>query len=227
MRKVILIASLAFTAAAGTAAAGWGTKPAATPQAGQPDCDKLAAMPNSPMSVETCKSMMGLAQVNATVDRSAVHPGDDQMSCSDIDAEMSTMRGVGPSQATKTEGSQAAGEYQATLKRQQNENEATARAQTAAIQATVVTQTIAGKATGGVAKPDAALALEKGFEAEDTARGKQMAEERKPQEARLVNAGGAVAQDMSKSIQANPRFGRLIQLAMAKKCREPGRGKAP
>jgi hypothetical protein len=221
MAKSIGLSAFSFIAAAAVAGTGNPfSKPTATPSpaSAQPSCEQIASMPNSPMSLETCKSMMALQQASNNIDPSAVHSGDDQMSCVDINAEMSTMRGVGLSQATRTESSQAAADYQAKLKQQQKEINTTGAAQTAAIRTAEVADAVVEKASGGVARTGAASKMEQGFQAQDWARGQQLAEERKPQETRLVNAGGTVAQDMTKSIQSNPRFGRLIQLAIAKKC---------
>lgn len=48
----------------------------------------------------------------------------------------------------------------------------------------------------------------------------RMATERKPSEQRLSSAVGASTQAMANGMQSNPRFSRLIQLAIAKDCKE-------
>ena len=61
-------------------------------------CDRLAGIPNAPMSVQACKAMLGMAgtaerQRASAADPSARRPGDEQLSCDAIFAEMSTLGG--------------------------------------------------------------------------------------------------------------------------------------
>ena len=57
---------------------------------GSMDCAKLAGMPNAPMSLEACEKLQGTQQAynRAASDPSAQRPGDDQMSCAQITAEL-------------------------------------------------------------------------------------------------------------------------------------------
>ena len=54
------------------------------------DCAKLASMPNAPMSLEACEKLQGTQQAynQAASDPSAQRPGDEQMTCSQITAEL-------------------------------------------------------------------------------------------------------------------------------------------
>jgi len=54
-----------------------------------------------------------------------------------------------------------------------------------------------------------------------------MAEERRPAEQRLAHAVGKNTREMSEQLQSNPRFARLVSLAMARGCRESEDTPAP
>jgi hypothetical protein len=78
------------------------------------DCNTMASMPGAPMTVEQCKSMMGLAKSGeaAMADKSAALPGDHAMSCAKIGAEMATFQNVSVSKQSIAAGSKASAEYQ-------------------------------------------------------------------------------------------------------------------
>ena len=59
------------------------------------DCDKLTGMPNAPMSVEACRTMIRMDEDDPSTHR----PGDETMSCNQIFAELRTMQGEGVSEA--------------------------------------------------------------------------------------------------------------------------------
>jgi len=69
------------------------------------ECDKLAGMPNAPISVETCRAMFGMAtSLDAAVnDPRARRPGDQGLSCTQLFDELKTMADVGISQATSAQ----------------------------------------------------------------------------------------------------------------------------
>ena len=188
------------------------------PPGGQMDCDQLASVPNPPMSVEACKQMMAAMQPSAA--SGGERPGDDAMSCADIAAEMKTMRGVGLSGAQQKENAAAASEYQAILAKQQAQATALGLEATAAVNAAAAADTATEIATGGVVRGKAAAATQAAYQARGEAMGKQMAEERKPSEQRMTAATSASAQTMSQNMQSNPRFSRLVHLAIAKSCKE-------
>ena len=192
---------------------------AASP-AGQVDCSALAATPDSPISIDTCRQMMNSAQQTeaALKDTRGAQPGDEAMSCQDIEKEMSTMQGIGLSDASRAEGSAAAAQYQAVVASQLAQLHAQgvtgAMATTAAAASDLATQI----ATGGVVNPHAAEAVQQAALAEGRVQGERMAEERRPAEQRLFNASGNNTGEMAQQLQSNPRLARLVNLAITKGC---------
>jgi len=177
-----------------------------------------------PMNVDTCRQMMSSAQKSeaALASNRAARPGDEAMSCQDIANEMSTMHGIGLSDGSRHEGQEASTQYQAVVGAQlaqlKHQGEAGAAATTAAAGADLAVQL----ATGGMVNPHAALALQQAALAQGVVQGQALAQERRPAEERLMQATGNNTAEMAQQLQANPRFARLVNLAMAKDCKEPG-----
>jgi hypothetical protein len=196
-----------------------GGAPAGSPS----ECDQLATVPNAPMSVETCKQMMGAAQAyqDAARDPSAARPGDASMSCQDIAAEMETLHGVGPSEATRQENETAAKNYRAKLAKQQTEIKAYGVATTAAVNGAAAADAAAEIGSGGVVQTHAAEAAQQAALVQGRVMGEKLAQERRPDEQRLAKAVGGSSAEMGRELQANPRYARLVQLAIARNCREP------
>ena len=78
--KAVVLMLLASSVSAQTGGAGQAAMPTADPAM----CDALANMPNAPMTVEACRSMLLLIQDDPTAHR----PGDETMTCGDIFAEL-------------------------------------------------------------------------------------------------------------------------------------------
>ncbi len=192
--------------------------------ASQVDCSALAATPNSPMSVETCRQMMSGAQQSeaALKDPRGARPGDEAMSCQDIAKEMGTMHGIGLSDASRREGSTAASQYQAVVGSQMAQLHAQGVAGAVTTSAAAAADLAAQLATGGLFNPHAAQTVQQAALAQSRVQGERMAEERRPAEQRMFNAAGNNTAEMAQQMQANPRFSRLVNLAMAKDCKEPG-----
>lgn len=185
------------------------------------DCDMLARMPNAPMSVEACRQMVGVMDPSSSSTSTGARPGDDKMSCEDIAAEMRTVKGVGLTEEQRKENAAAASEYQSTLARQQAEAGALGVEATAATQAAAAADAATTLSTGGLVQGRAAQATQAVYQARADAMGRQMAEERKPQEERLASATSASVEAMGKELRENPRYARLVQLAVARDCKGP------
>jgi hypothetical protein len=184
------------------------------------DCNQMASMPNSPMTVEQCRSMMGMAQSGQTAmnDPSGARPGDANMSCADIQAEMSHMSGVGVSEPHRQQGAKAASELQAENAKQQREIAGIAARQQVELNAAIAADQATEAASGGLAHGRAAVTLQQQQLAENKVTGERMAKEAAPKQQAVMGAVTAGGGDMVSSMQSNPRFGRLIQLAGEKGC---------
>jgi len=199
-------------------------QPAISP-AGQVDCSKLAATPDSPMSIDSCRRMMNSAQQSeAALDsaRGSARPGDEALSCQDIAKEMSTMQGIGLSDAGQAEGSEAANQYQAVVGSQIAQLHAQGVAGAMATTAAAAADTAAQLASGGLVNPHAAEAVQQAQMAQGRVQGERLAEERRPSEQRMFNAASNDTAEMLQQLQSNPRFAQLVSMAMAKGCRGPG-----
>jgi hypothetical protein len=162
-------------------------------------CEQLANMPAAPMSVESCKSMLGLA-----VDDPASHrPGDEAMSCKQIFAEMQTRlpSGVSSEEAARRE---ALVQQASTM----NERHAKANAIESAPEARAL-QT-ASVMPGPLATPVVA-ATEASLKKK-----RAVATKRYLDEANQVTAGSASA--IEQTFGDDPRRKRLGQLAAQKGC---------
>jgi hypothetical protein len=219
-----LVSVFAFSSWLGCAAALAQTQPLTPVGAGSPaeqiDCGALAATRNSPITLDACKQMMsGARQAEAaTKDSRGVRPGDDAMSCADIEKEMSTMRGMGPSEANRAEAGAAATEYGAKVESKLAQLRAEGVAATAAINAAAAADLATQLATGGLVNPHTAQAMQQAALAQGVVQGDRMAKEMQPSGQRMFKATASGTQEMAQQMQSNPRFARLISLAMTKDC---------
>ena len=190
--------------------------PAATP-----DCAQIAAMPDAHVSLEACQKMMASQQAynGALADPSASRPGDEQMSCDQIMAEMKQQQISAPDKAQAAEAQSAVKDEQAMLAKHQKEaavqqakDQARDNAASAADRATEM-------ATMGVVSGHALAAAEKVNDAEDKAMNRRMLDEAKPTDTRMLNSTAALATGAASQLSANPRLARLVQLANTHRCR--------
>jgi hypothetical protein len=187
------------------------------------DCSKLATGQYAGMTVEQCESMKRLAMGSqaSLQDPSGARPGDEQMSCADIDAEMHTLNGVqGVSQEHRAAGQRATADLQHTIAKQQAEGTALAVKQTAEVNAAAAADAATEVATGGLVRGRATEAVTRKNLEEQKVVGDRMAKEMAPKQQAMFGAVNDSMADMNQSMQSNPRFGRLVQLAMTKQCRQ-------
>lgn len=181
-------------------------------------CDSLATIPNPPMSVQACKAMLGMAGTaermsSAAADPSARRPGDERLSCDAIFAEMTQL---GASEMS-SEGSAKAGAALA---------EGTALASRQAVEGgTFIAGTFALGAAMGAASPVmpgfVAMAIAYAWQAQAVALGTRQAAEQAALRPRRDEAIIASAEDFENAMIANPRFARLAELGMDKRCEAP------
>ncbi|MCY7354666.1 MAG: hypothetical protein LH470_06245 [Lysobacter sp.] len=166
-------------------------------------CDAFANMPNAPMTVEACRSMMDIAKD----DPAAHRPGDESMSCAAIFAELKTA--TRDMRISKEE----AARREKTLRDGQTLNERHGTKAAAALAPNVATN----HALAAIAPfvPNAAIAPAiAANQADIQAKGK-VAGDAYAAEARKLTGESATA---AASTMRNPRTKRLSQLAMQKDC---------
>lgn len=191
---------------------------------GNMDCAKLASMPNAPMSLEACEKLQGTQQAynQAASDPSAQRPGDEQMSCAQITAELKQQQYTAPDKtkaadltATTKEEQKIIKKEEAILAKRQAEAQTAIAAATAADTATEV-------ATGGLVSGHALNAVEKTLDAQDKAEKERVIREDLPTYKKMITQTADLGSDFGQQLQANPRLGRLMQLADAKRCKGGG-----
>ncbi|MEO6365019.1 MAG: hypothetical protein ABIO38_03090 [Luteimonas sp.] len=169
-------------------------------------CDAFANMPNAPMTVEACRSMMEMAKD----DPAAHRPGDDAMSCAAIFAELETKtRGmrISKEEAARREKTVRDGE---TLNERHGTKAAAALAPNVATNQALAA--IAPFVPNAVLEP--AIAAN---QADIQAKGK-IAADAYSAEARKLTGESANA---AASTMRDPRTKRLSQLAAQKDCQAP------
>jgi hypothetical protein len=220
--RIVLVVIALGSGAAGVAQ---GAKPHAKPeQSGMPagmDCEKLASMPMAPMSLESCKQMMAAQQAYqaGADDPSAMHPGDEQMTCEQISAELAQQQYQAPDRAKVAEAQAATTAYRGKVADVQAEAAVTAARQQAELDAALAADRATTLATGGVVQGRAASKVQQEQMRQNQARNQELQKEMTPMGRRMVDATGNLSGDMGQQLSANPRLARLMKLATDKKCK--------
>jgi hypothetical protein len=191
---------------------------------GSMDCAKLASMPNAPMSVEACEKLQGTQQAynQSAADPSAQRPGDEQMTCTQITAELKQQqyavqdkKKVAELDATTKEQQKIIKKEEAILAKRQAEAQVAVAAATAADTATEL-------ATGGLVSGHALNAVEKTLDAQDKVEKERVMREDLPTTQKMISQTAGLGADFGQQLQANPRLARLMQLADSKHCKGGG-----
>ncbi len=205
----------------------WGHRSDANPKtAGESmsagmDCAKLASMPNAPMSLEACERLQVSQQANAHAasNPAAARAGDDQMSCTEITAELKQQQYTAPDRTKVTEATATVNEQQtiihkeyANMLKQQAEDQAAVSAATAADTATEV-------ATLGLVRGRSLNAVDKAIDARHQANNERALKEDLPVTQKMVGQMADFGTDFGQQLTSNPRLARLMQLADARHCK--------
>ena len=177
------------------------------------DCKAVTSRPGSPMTLEQCEAQIaGHAELMKAMNQpGGERPGDDALSCAQIGAELREVGTAGVSRENRIE-SAAAGK--------QLQDASNAQAARAGSLATAQTARSAGAAgidlaTGGNLAGGAAAAQNA---AEAAALQRQAQAEMGAARDRASRANANSRADLAAALRANPRMGRLIDLAGRKNC---------
>jgi hypothetical protein len=178
-------------------------------------CEALGRIPNPPMSVAVCKAMLsiGAALDTAAADPTARRPGDETMSCAAIFAEMTSLAGVGISEATATRAAAVVTDATTLSNRQAGELGAF-------IAESYAMGTVAG-AMGAFTPNFVGAAIAAAWQAKFAALAARQATEQAPVRARTNDVLTASIRELEISMEANPRFARLAQLGITQNCEPP------
>ena len=175
------------------------------------DCAQLAAMPNPPMSVETCEAQKAaFGNLGAAVAApGGARAGDAAMTCPQIIAELQATDFSGVSAETAAEGVAAGEQLRGAM--------AASQARAVGLAATQTAETAAASVAPNAVQ--GAVAMK--HEAEQAALRRAALAQVRPAQTRTGLANAASAQELANSLQANPRAATLIQLAAARNCQLP------
>ena len=179
-------------------------------------CDQMAAMPGAPMSAEACRSMLGMAKGMKTSgsDPSAMRPGDENLSCEQINAEMRTVATPMVSAETAAQARVAADAQMALQQKQQAEQKAFVAGQVAESVGMGALGLLPGGGYAAMAAQQAQMAQQQAFV-------QKQIEEAAPVRAQTSQSITATTTEMTRGMQENPRFARLMNLSVAKSCPSP------
>ena len=179
-------------------------------------CDQMAAIPNAPMTPEACRSMIGMAQGMKTSgsDPSAMRPGDETMSCDQINAEMRSVATPMVSAETGAQARVAADAQMALMQKQQAETQGFVAGQ----MAMGVGAAALGMVPGG---GYAAMAAQQAMMAQQQAFAQKQAADAAPVRAQTSQALTATTTEMTQGMRENPRFARLMSLSVERSCPPP------
>ena len=185
------------------------TLPSAMPKV---DCNAMASQSQGRMTVAQCEQQFGAigGMLDAMNQPGGERPGDERLTCDQIQAELRATPAQGVSRENAAEGVAAAEDYKARMAKLQAEAAAASAAQAAVNVGAAAAGAVVGNAASGAAMASQ-MAMQESISAKARA-------EIDPAVARMQAANAASMGDVTRMLQANPRLGRLMQLAVAKNC---------
>ena len=180
-------------------------------------CNDIASGPSPVMSLEACRSMMGMQQrmQASSSDPNAVRPGDETLTCAGIYEEIRASGWPMMSEATIAQNQQAGSAAMATLEQQKADTRGFVAGQVALGFGSVALGMVPG--VGGFATNAMQMAMdarEKRFEErQEAATGAIMAQS--------APAIAATEAEIGEAVRTNPRYARLMQLVVEKSCPPP------
>ena len=171
-----------------------------------------------PVSLADCQKFQAAQQAYTQGAASATRPGDEQLSCEQITAELHQQQFTAPDKdqvaaanATLTQVSADIKHGEEVAAKMQAEDTATMAAASAADTATEL-------ATGGLVRGRATQAAQKVVTARDDAANAQLVKEQRPTQQKMISQTADFGAVFGSQLQSNPRLARLIQLADSKHC---------
>jgi hypothetical protein len=180
-------------------------------------CADIASGPSPMMSLEACRSMMSMQQrmQSASSDPNAVRPGDANITCEQIYAEIRDSGWPMMSQATIAQNQQAGTAAMATLEQQKADARGYVAGQVALGVGSMALGMVPG--VGGFATNAMQMAMdarEKRFEERQEAATSSIMAQSTP-------AIQATEAEIGEAVRTNPRYARLMQLVVEKSCPPP------
>lgn len=185
------------------------------------DCASIASMPNAPMTLDSCQKLQAAQQTynQAQNDPSAARPGDEQMSCEQITAELKQQQ-YAALDKSKVASAQATVSQQQAMNKREYANMVKMQAEDqAAVNAASAADTATELSTGGLVRGRALEATEKALTARQNANNERVIKEGAPLARKSAADMADLGTTMAQQLQSNPRLGRLLQLANTRHCK--------
>ena len=180
-------------------------------------CSDIASGPSPVMSLEACRSMMGMQQrmQAASSDPNAVRPGDENLTCAQIYEEIRASGWPMMSQATIAQNQQAGAAGLAMMEKQKADARGYVAGQVALGVGSVALGMVPG--VGGFATNAMQMAMD--------AREKRFEERLDNTTSSIMAQSGPALQatdaEIGEAVRTNPRYARLMQLVVEKSCPPP------
>lgn len=198
-----------------------------SPMQGAPgavDCSQMASLPGTFVSKDACEKFKGAQQTytTAAADPSAARPGDEEMTCSQINEELKKQQIIAPDKTQVAEMQNTSAEMQTKIGKEVKEAAEMQAKDQAAVNAANAADRATELATGGLVRGRALEATEKTLDAEHRAANERIRQENNPTYGKLNSQTADMASDFASQMQSNPRLARLLQLANSKRCKGGG-----
>lgn len=190
--------------------------------AGNLDCSKIASMSNSPTSVpvslEDCQKFQSAQQAYTQGAASAARPGDEQLTCEQITAELHQQQFTAPDKDKVVAANATVTQVRADLKHGEEVAAKLEAEGTATMAAASAADTATELATGGLVRGRAMQAAQKVVDERNAAANAQLVKEQRPTQQKMISQTSDFSSDFGSQLQSNPRLARLVQLADSKHC---------
>ena len=190
--------------------------------AGNIDCSKIASMSNSPNSVpvslEDCQKFQSAQQAYTQGAASAARPGDEQLTCEQITAELHQQQFTAPDKDKVVAADATVTQVRADLKHSQEVAAKLEAEDTATMAAASAADTATELTTGGLVRGRAMQAAQKVVDERNAAANAQLAKEQRPTQQKMISQTSDFSSGFGSQLQSNPRLARLVQLADSKHC---------
>ena len=194
--------------------------------AGNIDCSKIASMSNSPtavpVSLADCQKFQSAQQAYTQGAASAARPGDEQLSCEQITAELHQQQFTAPDHDKVVAANETVTQVLVYVKHGEEVATITQAEMSATMAAASATDTATELATGGLVRGRAMQAAQKVVSDRDAAANAQLVKEQRPTQEKMISQTSDFAAGFGSQLQSNPRLARLIQLADSKHCHGGG-----
>ena len=171
-----------------------------------------------PVSLEDCQKFQSAQQAYTQGAASAARPGDEQLTCEQITAELHQQQFTAPDKDKVVAANATVTQVRADLKHGEEVAAKLEAEGTATMAAASAADTATELATGGLVRGRAMQAAQKVVDERNAAANAQLVKEQRPTQQKMIRQTSDFSSDFGSQLQSNPRLARLVQLADSKHC---------